>query len=166
MRYFAYGSNLDPDQMRERCPAARFVCIARLDDHRLTFNRKSIRRGCGVADVIPSPGDCVWGAVFEVTGNDVACLDSSEGFRAGRRANAYYRKEIRVTGIVDDAEQATIVETYVAHPQPNPPPPSEQYMAQIVKGARHWGLPSSYIEQLLKANSARLGNDGTLHSIR
>lgn len=32
--YFAYGSNMDCDQLRQRCPTARFVAIAKLDAHR------------------------------------------------------------------------------------------------------------------------------------
>jgi len=53
MLYFAYGSNLDFAQMRDRCPSALFVAIAKLPDHRLAFTRKSIKRACGVADAVP-----------------------------------------------------------------------------------------------------------------
>jgi gamma-glutamylcyclotransferase len=42
---FAYGSNLDCTQMRERCPSTRFVCIAALKDYRLAFTRHSRGRG-------------------------------------------------------------------------------------------------------------------------
>ena len=49
MLYFAYGSNMEWKQMRERCPSAMFVCIAKLKDRRLAFTRKSKDRGCGVA---------------------------------------------------------------------------------------------------------------------
>ena len=58
--YFAYGSNLHWPQMKERCPSARFHCVAKLKDHRLAFTRKSISRDCGVADVVPEQGHDVW----------------------------------------------------------------------------------------------------------
>src|SRR4051812_4019852 len=133
MRYFAYGSNLDPDQLRERCPAASFVCVARLDAHRLAFSRKSTRRSCGVADVIPDSGHHVWGAVFEISDADAACLDASEGFQRGRKINSYRRKRVEVIGLIAGAEERMQVETYIANPQPCPPPPSPEYIAQIVK---------------------------------
>ena len=155
MRYFAYGSNLDPDQMRERCPAARFVCIARLDDYRLAFSRKSIRRGCGVADVIPDPGQSVWGAVFELTDADATRLDASEGFQRERKQNSYHRKRVTVAGFIDRAEQPMVVDAYIASPQSDPPPPNAEYIAQIVKGARHWRLPDEYIAELLKLAPSR-----------
>jgi hypothetical protein len=56
MLTFAYGSNMDWNQMRERCPSSRFVGIAVLRDHKLAFTRKSLKRGCGVADLIAEGG--------------------------------------------------------------------------------------------------------------
>ena len=38
--------------MRRRCLSVRFVGVAVLRDHRLVFTRRSINRGCGVADGI------------------------------------------------------------------------------------------------------------------
>jgi hypothetical protein len=66
MLYFAYGSNMDWGQMKGRCPSVRFVGVAKLPDHRLVFTRKSVNRGCGVADVVRDAGGGVWGAVFEI----------------------------------------------------------------------------------------------------
>src|SRR5437762_294637 len=60
MLYFAYGSNLDWAQMKQRCPLAKFVCRAKLPAHRLAFTLKSARRDCGVADVLPDQAKDVW----------------------------------------------------------------------------------------------------------
>src|SRR5262245_26446365 len=51
MFYFAYGSNLDPEQMRERCPGHAVVGLAELRDHKLTFQLTSHDWGGGVASV-------------------------------------------------------------------------------------------------------------------
>jgi len=56
MLYFAYGSMMDLGEMRGRCTSAKFVAVAKLPDHSLQFTRRSIKRGCGVADVVPEPG--------------------------------------------------------------------------------------------------------------
>jgi hypothetical protein len=67
MLYFAYGSNMNWDEMRERCPYARVFVAAVLRAHKLAFTRESDRRGCGVADAVPQDGSEVWGVVDEIT---------------------------------------------------------------------------------------------------
>ena len=64
--YFAYGSNMNWDQMRERCPSARFEFVAKAEGLRFAFTRFSKKRQCGVADIVASPGSEVWGAVFAI----------------------------------------------------------------------------------------------------
>src|SRR5436853_668250 len=86
--YFAYGSNMDWAQMNKRCPSARFVGIAALTEHRVGFTRRSVNRGCGVADVIPEAGRKVWGVVYEVSDLDLDRLDKSEGYQPGRHKNS------------------------------------------------------------------------------
>jgi hypothetical protein len=93
--YFAFGSNLAWAQMKERCPSARFVSIAALPDHRLAFTRKSVNRGCGVADAVRDPGRTLWGVVYEISDLDVGSLDKSEGYRPTRETNSYWRRECR-----------------------------------------------------------------------
>lgn len=50
MYYFAYGSNMNWQQMTQRCPSARFVSVARLPEHKLAITRQSRRRLCGNGD--------------------------------------------------------------------------------------------------------------------
>ena len=45
--YFAYGSNMNLDQMAYRCPAASVVEKVKLEGYRLTFCGRG--KGCGVA---------------------------------------------------------------------------------------------------------------------
>jgi gamma-glutamylcyclotransferase len=147
MLYFAYGSNLDWSQMRERCPSSRFVGIAVLRDHKLAFTRKSICRNCGVADVVAGHGRNVWGVVYEIDESDVCKLDKSEGFRPGREKNSYFRRECLV--LMDgDAHRPIVVSAYFADPQLNPPLPNAEYKNLILAGARHWQLPAEYIREL------------------
>lgn len=149
MLYFAYGSNMDPRQMRRRCPSNRFVGIARLPDYRLDFTRRSQRRRCGTADVVPTLKAEVWGIIYNVPHPyDVTVLDAAEGYDAARRhANAYWR--IKETVILEpDQSNTREVELYVARRQKNPPPPSRAYMGHLIRGAQYWGLPATYIEGL------------------
>src|SRR4051812_6473274 len=103
MLTLAYGSNMNWNQMRERCPSSRFVEIAVLRDHKLAFTRKSDNRGCGVADVVAEDGALVWGVVYEIADVDIDKLDAWEGFRPGRDKNSYYRRECLV--FIDGEDQ-------------------------------------------------------------
>jgi hypothetical protein len=149
MLYFAYGSNLDCAQMRNRCPSARFRCRAMLPDHKLAFPRYSQTRRCGVADAVPSVGRVIWGVVYDIAEADIASLDGKEGYHPERiaSANAYNRREVTVLEDGDPQRPLSIC-TYFATPQERPPRPNLDYKRQMVEGARFWSLPSPYIEEL------------------
>jgi gamma-glutamylcyclotransferase (GGCT)/AIG2-like uncharacterized protein YtfP len=151
MLYFAYGSNLDPEQMRIRCPGHRVVGLAELRDHRLTFPLTSHDWGGGVASVGLAHGESVWGAVYELSAADLATLDRYEGYRGpGDQHNLYDRETVSVQLVrADDGSfprrlQAWI---YVARPA-NPSPPSRRYLDAILRGARHHRLPDEVVAKL------------------
>jgi gamma-glutamylcyclotransferase (GGCT)/AIG2-like uncharacterized protein YtfP len=149
MLYFAYGSNMHAAQMKERCPSAKFVCRAKLPSHRLAFTRRSVTRGCGVADILRDETKEVWGVVYELPQNELKHLDKDEDFRPGRPddQNQYTRENCYVWH-EGDAKRQLLVSIYRGHPQPNPPLPSCEYKNLIVAGARHWQLPVFYIQEL------------------
>lgn len=152
MLYFAYGSNLDWSQMRDRCPSARFVRVAKLKDHRLAFTRYSDFRKGGVADVIPEAGQEVWGVVYEIEEQDIGRLDTCEGFQPDRpREKTAYVREERHVYQDGDEKQPLLVSLYVATPQDGGPfHPHPDYKRLIVEGAEYWHLPREYIERLKK----------------
>jgi gamma-glutamylcyclotransferase (GGCT)/AIG2-like uncharacterized protein YtfP len=148
--YFAYGSNLHWPQMQDRCPSARFICRAKLPEHKLQYTRYSSTRKGGVADIVVDPTHDVWGVVYEINASDLANLDSHEGFRTGkpRDQNAYVREERQVYR-EGTAEDQLTVWLYVAIPQKGGPfPPHPDYKRLIVDGAQHWDLPDEYRTQL------------------
>jgi gamma-glutamylcyclotransferase len=147
MLYFAYGSNMDWSQMRERCPTAQFVCVAKLKDHHLAFTRESQKRKCGVADVIQEEGRDVWGVVYQIDERDIGHLDLTEGFRPGRTENDYVREERHVFAEGDN-KRPVLVSVYFAIKEDNPPKPNVQYKQLIVNGAKYWHLPDAYIQEL------------------
>lgn len=63
--YFAYGSNMNLDQMAYRCPAASVVENVRLDGYRLTFCGRG--KGSGVATILPEEGSQVEGVLWKIT---------------------------------------------------------------------------------------------------
>lgn len=66
--YFAYGSNMNLNQMEFRCPDAEAVDTVRLEGYRLTFRMNGGRRG--VAAVLPEEGSHVDGVLWKISGQD------------------------------------------------------------------------------------------------
>lgn len=143
MKYFAYASNMHPDQMNERAPGAAFVCRARLGDHTLVFPRRSDHWEGGVASFVPAPGHSVWGVVYEITERDKVGLDGYEGVRQG----AYDSVAVEVAPVVshgdlqNDGSQTLNAVTYKATDR-GAYRPSRKYVTHILGAARHWGLPA------------------------
>ena len=79
MKFFFYADNLNPSQLKRRAPEHKFLFTAYRPDHSIQFCRWSTQWRCGLASVIPSPGEKVWGAVFEITDEDLKILDEFEG---------------------------------------------------------------------------------------
>lgn len=147
MIYFAYGSNLDGAQMAERCPAARFVMPARLDDHRLHFPRRSPIRQCAVASIEPAAGSVVWGALYAVTLACVESLDRREGYDPQKHPgeSRYFRSTVKVAPGDGIAVEAI---AYVANPSPEPGLPSVEYLAHLIAGAEAFRFPPDYVAML------------------
>jgi len=139
--YFAYGSNMNWQQMQRRCPSSRFVCVARLSDYQFGITRHSRLRDCGTANVFPAQGKEVWGIVYDVTASDLAILDS---FEDG------YRREILPLHAVEDGKAPLRALVYIADIEHNVPRPNAEYRRLMVEGAKHWQLPVFY-QTLLEA---------------
>ncbi len=139
MYYFAYGSNMDWQQMRTRCPSSKFVCVARLADHYFVIGRHSRLRHCGTATIIAERGSEVWGIVYDVSDEDLLGLDAFE--------DGYRREKVFVTAI-NDGHYPIAVLVYVAGKEEGVPLPNSGYKRHILDGARHWQLPPSYCAML------------------
>ena len=67
--YFAYGSNMDPEQMLTRCPRARSVGRGRIRHRRFVINSR------GVATISPERDAKTWGGVWAISAAEEAALD-------------------------------------------------------------------------------------------
>ena len=59
--------------MRQRCPDALFIALGRLPDYKWMIN------STGYANIVPSPGDVVYGTLCFLSARDESALDESEG---------------------------------------------------------------------------------------
>ena len=92
--YIAYGSNMNKEQMKRRCPNAIPIGNGILKDYKLVFK--------GVADIIKCQGEKVPVAIWRITEECEKALDIYEGYPR------LYRKEYvdieingeKITGMV------------------------------------------------------------------
>lgn len=69
--YFAFGSNMNPQRVRERGLVFGRVDGAWLVDYRLLFDKTAaVHAGTGHANIEPAPGDRVEGVVYELVHDD------------------------------------------------------------------------------------------------
>lgn len=150
MYYFAYGSNMDPNQMEKRCPLSKSVSIAILPHYELHFPRRSKKRNCGVASIMQCNGKNVWGVIYDIPNKvDFNNLDKKEGFYGeGNPQNCYERKH-RVFYLDGDKKNRIMADTYIALLVPNNPfLPSPEYLKTIINGANSHNLPNHYVNEL------------------
>lgn len=135
--YFAYGSNMDEKQMKQRCPGSKLICRAVLKDYKLAFSIYSPKRKCGCADIIKNKDSEVWGLVYNLNQNDLDKLDAFE-----MHPTKYKRLTCEVK---DDLGNLLVVETYeVVDKSLKHLGPSRHYHDILVKASHKHNFPDSY----------------------
>jgi len=141
--YFAYGSNMQSATLRGRRGVEyRRAVAARLDGWRLVLDKPPlIPIGGSFANVIPDPSAAVHGVLFEVSEDDLAHLDLTEGVLVGN----YER--VPVTVLPLSPPEAEVVVAYTLTSQRREPQlmPTHRYMQLLIEGAEEHGLPAEYI---------------------
>ena len=129
MYYFAYASNLNRKQMRERCPNSKPMFTATLPNYKVVFLGWSRELRGGKASIRLSRGEKVLGAIYEITEE---CLRRLDKYEAG-----YNR--LKITVFNEDGEPIEAL-TYIKSGQLDEAPPSKEYLAIIQQGYRDWEM--------------------------
>lgn len=133
--YFAYGSNMHPAQMAERCPGSRPAGPAALPGWRIFFNTR------GSAAILRDPDAVVHGVLWRVDAAHVTRLDRFEGVRWGN----YHRRQVRVRGAAADEIAAL---TYIGARRYPGRPRVNYILTAVLPGAEAFGLPEPYLAEL------------------
>lgn len=141
--YFAYGSNLDIEQVKQRCLGCdvRKVSIGYLPGHRLAFTQFYAPWGGGVADVVKSPNHSVWGILYELTIDALKLLDAYEGYPTD-----YDRTQHTIT-TPEGRHYAAWVYS-VKRIDGDFIPPSKRYIDILKRVAKDSGFPEEYLSYL------------------
>lgn len=152
--YFAYGSNMLIERLKERCPSAKFITQAYVCGYDLSFNKRS--KDCsGKATIIENKktNDKLYGVVFEIEKVDLYALDEAEGPGYERKDNFIVVKmkddqEIEVTTYF--AKQGAISEKLR---------PYSWYKQLVLSGAIQAKLPHTYRVKLMAVEAVHDPDD-------
>ncbi len=138
--YAAYGSNLNPDQMRTRCPHSPAVGAGWLVGWRLTFGGgDDIGWEGALCTLVEDVGSQVFVMTYDLTAEDAVELDRWEGVDL-----ELYRK-IRLRVQTLDGEPLAF--TYVLNAYEGGMP-SARYLGIIAEAAERAGAPDDYVRDL------------------
>jgi gamma-glutamylcyclotransferase (GGCT)/AIG2-like uncharacterized protein YtfP len=137
--YAAYGSNLDPARMSERCPHSPLQGTGWLTGWRLTFGGEEYGWDGALATIVEDQLAHVFVALYDVTPEDHAALDAWEGVDIG-----LYRT-IRVRVQTMTGEQAARIYVLDAYEGGLP---SASYLGVVYEAALAAGAPADYLEDL------------------
>lgn len=142
--YLAYGSNLNVQQMEMRCPSARMIGTATLENYRLMF--KGSKTGSYLT-IEPEEGCSVPVGVWEVTSRDEFALDRYEGF-----PTFYYKKELKlpVTSIRTGKVQQREAFVYIMHEDRPFGVPSIMYLETCMEGYIDFGFDPNILWEAYK----------------
>ena len=132
MYYFAYGSNMNKKQMKERCPESQPKFVATLPNYTLVFWGWSRQWRGGVATIKSSRGDKALGAIYEISERDLRLLDKYEGYPGN-----YNRLKVNV---FDEDGNPVEAITYIKAGPLEETTPSSEYLAIMQQGYRDWGI--------------------------
>lgn len=139
--YLAYGSNLNIEQMRYRCPDAQVVGKAYLEDYQLLF--KGSKTGSYLT-VESCKGSKVPLGIWLISDADERKLDRYEGY-----PTFYYKKTIkfRFNGRIEEG----II--YIMHENRKLGIPSVQYVDTCLVGYKNFGFNLKYLDKAYKISS-------------
>lgn len=134
MYYFAYGSNMDCEQMGKRCRDAKWVAVGRISGRRFRINIR------GVATIVPAVESTVHGIVWCLSKADRQNLDRYEGVGCGLYSTSTTEVQLE-DGRHLEAFLYLANDDHTGTARPG-------YLDGIVAAAKASRFPDSYVEEL------------------
>jgi gamma-glutamylcyclotransferase (GGCT)/AIG2-like uncharacterized protein YtfP len=147
--YAAYGSNMDPEQMLERCPHSPSAGIGWLTGWRLTFGGEELGWDGALAMVVPDPESSVFVALYDVSPHDHEVLNYWESADTG-----LYNK---ITLRIDTLEGEQLAWVYILDGSEGGLP-SARYLGLIAEAAEAAGAPEDYVAALRERPCRSIGD--------
>jgi gamma-glutamylcyclotransferase (GGCT)/AIG2-like uncharacterized protein YtfP len=137
--YAAYGTNLDPARMGERCPHSILHSTGWLTGWRLTFGGEEHGWDGALPTLVQDPIEQVFVAVYDVSPKDESTLDELEQADTG----LYRKTKVRVSTMTGEL----VVWTYVLDAYEGGLP-SASYLGVLADAAEAADAPADYVAAL------------------
>tara|TARA_B110000196_G_C20582374_1_gene402506 strand:+ start:49 stop:492 length:444 start_codon:yes stop_codon:yes gene_type:complete len=137
MFYFAYGSNLNHLQMKNRCNGSRYIKKYLLKDYKLSFSHKTNNSVYGHANIVKRKNSKVPGVIWEITKKDENKLDEYEGVSYN-----YYQKKYL---LINKKKILVYIQNKYYLKKP-----SSTYLHTIIEGYKNCNLDLSYLKKRIK----------------
>jgi hypothetical protein len=136
--YFAYGSNLDQQRMKDRKIKIYTIVSAWLLNYELKFNKISKKQGA-VANIMLKAGSIVEGVLYQI--EDIKTIDIYEGYPK------HYNR-IQMSFNIDNKDVLAWI--YIAQPHyiKEGLKPKQEYLNHILKGKSY--MTPEYYEKFKK----------------
>ena len=140
--YLAYGSNLNVNQMKNKCFNPKIVGTTLLENHRLLY--KGTDDNSAYLTIEEQEGYSVPLSVYEVSIFDMISLSKNEG-----EAGFYTKKELPIT--IQKGEKQTNVGafTYVMNKEVECHIPSKEYVRTCLEGYEDFGFDKTILHRAL-----------------
>ncbi|MFC1553161.1 gamma-glutamylcyclotransferase family protein [candidate division KSB1 bacterium] len=138
--YFAYGSNMLHQQMKERCPGSKFIKQAFLIGYKFVYDGNSKKCAGAVGNIVKSKNSKVYGGLYEINEENLIALDGYEGY-----PNNYDRMEVEIEDNEDKIYEAKVY----FRKWKRRGKPSSLYRKIVIMGARECGISDEYISKYL-----------------
>ena len=142
--YVAYGSNLNFQQMKYRCPTAKLYGTGTINNYELQFKGQP---GRAFATIAPKEGASVPAAVWEIQPKDERSLDIYEGY-----PGHYFKQNVSVQ--LGGEEVSAMV--YVMNLKMQFALPSVHYYQTVHEGYKDCGLDTDILDQAVGTSAARI----------
>ena len=125
IEYFAYGSNMNPERMKQRIGWMPPLRAAILKDYQLLFDKQS--KDGGKANIRPHAGSFVEGVLYLLEEKDLLELDLFEEV-----ADGHYSRDL--IEVMTESEGLCRVVTYIAQKTGPETPPTRAYLDHLLAG--------------------------------
>ena len=140
--YVAYGSNLNLEQMKHRCPTSKLVGTGVINDYELQFKGFPTS---AYATIAPKVGASVPVGVWEIGWMDERYLDRYEGY-----PSHYFKENIPVQ--MQDGSQVEGM-VYIMNPKMKFGMPSTHYYKVVHQGYIDCGLDTHVLNEAVKTSA-------------
>ena len=137
--YAAYGTNLDPARMGERCPHSPLRTTGWLTGWRLTFGGEDLGWDGALSTIVEDPLEQVFVALYDITEDDSAALDELQSVSTG----LYLKTKVRIATL--DGEQLAYTYVLAAYEGGMP---SASYLGVLADAAEAADAPADYVAAL------------------